>query len=180
MKVVDLSGQILGGLTVIRKDLEETRKNCRAMYWCKCSWCKEEKLINSGVFRKKPPVSCGCRKAAGYTHPKSDPTTKYERRLLNYARRNARRRGCECTLELHHLTIPEKCPILGFNLEIGGHQDTSPSVDRIDSSKGYTPDNVWVISQRANRIKNNATVEEIKMLYEALQSLSENRSRVSY
>ena len=176
MKVVDLTGKTFGGLTVVRKDLEVTKQNKRGTYWCKCSWCKEEKLISSNVFREKPPVSCGCRRKAGYTNPKSNPTKKYETRLLNYARRNARRRGEECTLELKDIVIPEYCPVLGIKLEPGSHshQDCSPSVDRIDSTKGYTKDNVWIISARANRIKNNATIEEIGMLYEALKSLGKN------
>ena len=178
MKVVDLSGQTFGGLIVLRKDEEATKKNKRGTYWCKCSWCQDEKLINSEVFRygKKPPVSCGCRRKAGYTNPKSNPTKKNETRLLNYARRNAKRRGEECSLELKDIIIPEYCPVLGIKLEPGSHshQDCSPSVDRIDSTKGYTKDNVWIISARANRIKNNATIEEIGMLYEALKSLLKN------
>ena len=176
MKVVDLSGQTLGGLYIIRKDIEATSANRRAHYLCRCNHCGCEKVINSGVFRKKPPVSCGCRKASGYTHPRANPTKKNETRLLNYARRNAKRRGEECSLELNDIVIPEYCPVLAIKLDPGSHshQDCSPSVDRIDSTKGYTKDNVWVISARANRIKNNATIEEIKLLYEALLSLRKN------
>ena len=177
MKVVDLSGQTFGTLLVLRKDGEATKKNRRGTYWCKCSECNKEKLISSNLFRgRKPVVSCGCRRAAGYTHPRANPTKKNETRLLNYARRNARRRGEECSLELKDIVIPEYCPVLGIKLEPGSHshQDCSPSVDRIDSTKGYTKDNVWIISARANRIKNNATIEEIGMLYEALKSLTKN------
>lgn len=177
MKVVDLSGQTFGALFVLRKDEEATKKNKRGTYWCKCSECNKEKLISSDIFRgRKPVVSCGCRKAAGYTHPRANPTKKNETRLLNYARRNAKRRGEECSLELNDIVIPEYCPVLGIKLEPGSrsHQDCSPSVDRIDSTKGYFKDNVWIISARANRIKNNATIEEIGMLYEALKSLTKN------
>lgn len=177
MKVVDLSGQIFGALLVLRKDEEATKKNKRGTYWCKCSECNKEKLISSDLFRgRKPVVSCGCRRAAGYTHPRANPTKKNETRLLNYARRNAKRRGDECSLELKDIVIPEYCPVLGIKLQPGSHshQDCSPSVDRIDSTKGYTRDNVWIISARANRIKNNATIEEIGMLYEALKSLTKN------
>jgi hypothetical protein len=177
MKVVDLSGQTFGALLVLSKDEEATKKNKRGTYWCKCSECNKEKLISSDLFRgRKPVVSCGCRRAAGYTHPRANPTKKNETRLLNYARRNAKRRGEECSLELKDIIIPEYCPVLGIKLEPGSdsHQDCSPSVDRIDSTKGYTKDNVWIISARANRIKNNATIEEIGMLYEALKSLTKN------
>ena len=37
----------------------------------------------------------------------------------------------------------------------------SPSLDRIDSTKGYVPGNVWVISNKANRMKSNAAAEEL-------------------
>lgn len=60
------------------------------------------------------------------------------------------------------------CPLLGVPLdcEVGG-ADTgrrrrhAPSIDRIDSSLGYVPGNVWFISWMANRIKTDATAEEL-------------------
>lgn len=179
MKVIDLSGQTFGALKVLRKDIEATKKNGRGTYWCKCSECNEEKLINSTIFRgRKPVVSCGCRKKAGYTNPKSyGPDKKWEKRLYWYARRNAKRRGEECELTIDDIVIPEYCPVLGIKLEPGGQgseQNNSPSIDRIDSTKGYTKDNTWVISARANRLKNDATLDEIEMIYEAMKSLTKN------
>lgn len=182
MKIIDRSGEIHGGLTVLRKDLEATKQHHRAHYWCLCEHCGQESLQSSNIFRKKPPVSCGCRRKAGFTNRNSSGKIfRQELRLLNYARRSAKRRGEICELELKDIVIPERCPILGIELSAGNetHQDFSPSVDRIDSNKGYTKDNIWIISQRANRIKNNATLEEIGMLYNALKSLSEDRRCVS-
>ena len=37
----------------------------------------------------------------------------------------------------------------------------SASVDRIDSTKGYTEDNVWWVHKEVNRLKNNYSVEEL-------------------
>jgi hypothetical protein len=37
-------------------------------------------------------------------------------------------------------------------------------VDRIDPNRGYIADNIWVISWKANRMKSNATLEELKLL----------------
>lgn len=67
-------------------------------------------------------------------------------------------------LTLDDLTIPEYCPILGTKLEFGERKQTgtSPSVDRIDPSKGYVKGNVWVISLKANRMKSDATIEELR------------------
>ena len=41
----------------------------------------------------------------------------------------------------------------------------SPSLDRLDNNKGYTKENISVISYKANRIKNDASFEEIEKLY---------------
>jgi hypothetical protein len=49
----------------------------------------------------------------------------------------------------------------------------SPTLDRIDNSKGYIVGNVWVISMRANRLKSDATVDELMMLATNLRELQE-------
>ena len=58
------------------------------------------------------------------------------------------------------------CPILKIELDWkskrnGGH-DNSPSLDRIDPTKGYIPGNVMMMSNLANKMKNNATPEQLK------------------
>ncbi len=58
--------------------------------------------------------------------------------------------------------IPQNCPILGLRLEPseGRATDTPPSLDRIIPELGYVPENVSVISWRANRIKADGTASE--------------------
>lgn len=57
--------------------------------------------------------------------------------------------------------FPSVCPVLRIPIICGGSRtDNSPSLDRFDNDKGYTPENVRVISWRANRIKNDGTIEE--------------------
>lgn len=69
----------------------------------------------------------------------------------------------------------ERCPIFDIELdwEVEGLKrafDNSPSLDRIDSSKGYVKGNIWIISVRANRIKNDASAEELMAIAQALMS----------
>ena len=64
--------------------------------------------------------------------------------------------------------FPSHCPILGIKLDYfvkGAPTENSPSFDRIDSSKGYVKGNVQIISNKANIMKSNASLEEIEALY---------------
>jgi hypothetical protein len=94
----------------------------------------------------------------------------HKRNLVAMARRRGRERGLEATIRVSDLVWPTHCPVLGIPLhypergvarKIGGHNPNYPSLDRFDPSKGYVPGNVFVISFRANTIKNNATYEEM-------------------
>ena len=88
--------------------------------------------------------------------------TSTERRLFNAARSRAAAKGREFDIELSDVVVPATCPVLGITME-------SPSLDRIDSSKGYVKGNVRVISARANMLKNNATVEELTLVLKDLK-----------
>lgn len=52
------------------------------------------------------------------------------------------------------------CPVFNKELEFST-SDWAPSIDRLDSEKGYTMDNVTVISNKANRIKSDADAVDI-------------------
>ena len=53
------------------------------------------------------------------------------------------------------------CSIMGTPFTIGGDLDTSPSLDRIDPTGNYVPENIQIISNLANRMKNNASDEQL-------------------
>jgi hypothetical protein len=76
---------------------------------------------------------------------------------------NSVRNNIEFTIDFGDLTFPTHCPVLGLELDYfteQGWTDYSPSFDRVDPTKGYTKENVVIISMRANRIKNNGSAEE--------------------
>ena len=84
-----------------------------------------------------------------------------ERNLLNKARMNAKKKGLLFTLILQDIVIPEYCPYLDIKINPWGNRDNCPSLDRKDNSKGYTKDNIQVISFQANRMKNTASLNEL-------------------
>jgi hypothetical protein len=70
------------------------------------------------------------------------------------------------------VSVPDVCPVLGIPLKVvsgKGFTDNSPSLDRIVPSLGYVPGNVVVISMRANRIKSDASLAELKKIVEFYQ-----------
>lgn len=91
------------------------------------------------------------------------------RQIYNRLKQSAKNRNIkfELTLvDLNNLTFPITCPILGIPLKFnrGSVKDNSYSIDRIDSSGGYNIDNIIVVSWKANRLKNNATTEELQQI----------------
>ena len=87
---------------------------------------------------------------------------KPENRLLMSARKRAKEKGLEFNLEITDIVIPPICPVLKVPMVIG--TNTAPSIDRIDSSKGYVKGNIKIISKRANTIKSDGTIDEHKAI----------------
>lgn len=86
------------------------------------------------------------------------------------ARTRARRNSIIFTIKIEDIDIPSICPILNIELKInlttGRAKDNSPSLDRINPSLGYIPSNILVISHRANTIKGDSTIEELRLMLE--------------
>lgn len=92
--------------------------------------------------------------------------------LIQGARSNAKRRGIPFSLTRDDIVIPKVCPVLGIPLRKahGRMDDSSPSIDRLDSSLGYSPDNIRIVSWKANRIKSNATLSDLRALVSWLET----------
>lgn len=69
------------------------------------------------------------------------------------AKERCKRSGVMFVIAVSDITVPAVCPVMGIPMTVGGARDNSPSLDRIDPSRGYVPGNVCVICYRANRIK---------------------------
>lgn len=98
-------------------------------------------------------------------------------KMFANARERAKAKNLPFNIDREYIRsiIPSHCPIFGIPLEwscLRGDRGTalpnSPSLDRIDPSKGYVRGNVWIISNRANAIKNDASHEELKLVTNAV------------
>lgn len=97
--------------------------------------------------------------------------------LLRAAKNRAVKRKLDFSITEDDFSVPEFCPILNIPLvrHFGSHggKENSPSLDRIDSTKGYVPGNVWVISQKANAMKSDATIKQLKLFSKWINTLNE-------
>ena len=88
------------------------------------------------------------------------------------SRDRASKTGVEHTISVEDISVPTKCPIFGIELKSGigkggrVDKDFSPSLDRIDNQLGYVPGNVVVVSWRANRLKSDGTLDELRRIVE--------------
>jgi len=95
-----------------------------------------------------------------------------EKVLLKKAKHRAKVSGLEFNIDITDIVIPEYCPVLGLKILKNSDNrfvDNSPSLDRIDITKGYVKGNVKVISIKANRLKNNATLEETRKILKYME-----------
>jgi hypothetical protein len=84
--------------------------------------------------------------------------------LLLLSKKRALEKGLEWDVDLMSLRIPKTCPYLGMPLTFirgQGRVQSNISIDRKDSTKGYTADNIEFISDLANRMKQEATREQL-------------------
>ena len=147
-----------------------------------CSNCKEcEKLIHKAYYEKNREtiLEKDKQKRKLGLRVKSKPTLKTrleqnskrkelrrkspELSLYTEAKNRAKEKGLEFSILLDDIFVPPVCPILLIPLKTGTGklQSSSPSLDRVDNSKGYTKDNIMVISYLANRMKSSASKEQL-------------------
>ena len=107
------------------------------------------------------------------------PPNNYVDKIWSRSKARAKAAGIDFTItrvDLSEMTVPITCPVLGIpiRMEKGRATDNSLSIDRIDSSKGYTPDNVVFVSWRVNRLKSDATLNEMRQMVEFYSVLEES------
>ena len=146
-----------------------------------CGECNQSLNLNKFSLIEKWNINSGTRDVCKKCSKTIQQTEKLNRDwkvdaaklLYKNIKSRCKRIGREFSIELDDIIIPKKCPVFGFDLKREDRETwmCAPSVDRIDSSKGYIKGNVTVVSRRANILKRDATVEELEQLFNYYKTL---------
>ncbi|RWZ87313.1 MAG: hypothetical protein EO766_12370 [Hydrotalea sp. AMD] len=103
--------------------------------------------------------------------------SRYTSYLLSRVKGRAKHKGIEFNITLDDIVIPTHCPILGIPLDFNkGHsRDSTPSIDRIDNKLGYIKGNIAVISMKANRLKSDASISDVRAILSYMEQHLENK-----
>jgi hypothetical protein len=96
--------------------------------------------------------------------------------IFRGTRSRALKRGIEFSICKTDLNLQDECPCCRQKMEVKagpikkGADPRSPSIDRIDNSKGYVVGNVAIICWRCNELKRNGTIEEFRNILRWMES----------
>jgi len=114
---------------------------------------------------KRKEITKKCRDSQNSKQKVIDNRLKdWEKYLFNSVKRRAIQKEFEFNIEVCDIIIPDVCPYLKTpitKIHGKGVVWTNPSVDRIDSSKGYIKGNIEVISYLANTMKQGANKQQL-------------------
>jgi hypothetical protein len=102
-----------------------------------------------------------------------------KKEMIRHARLRAKEKQLPFDLQEEDIMVPQVCPVFGTPLQNGEKimSSNSPSLDRIIPEKGYVKGNVIIVSEKVNRIKSNATPEEIIAVGEFYKKLLEEAKK---
>lgn len=102
----------------------------------------------------------------------------YRMDMLARAKVRAARGGYPCTITRGDIPFVTHCPVLGVELTAGeqASHNFSPTLDKIRPELGYVKGNIIVVSFLANRIKSDATPEQIMAVAKFYKKLQRSNS----
>ena len=159
----NLVGRRFGKLTVVEDSNQRLHKH--KMWRCECD-CGNEKLVSSHHLTSNAVKSCGC--SSGYESGDKNPFFKGYKEIHSVVFRGYQRGAKSRNLEFN-VTIEQiwelyvqqgrKCAVSGlpiaFTKNTNKSRHDTASLDRIDSSRGYTIDNVQWVHKEINTMKMN-------------------------
>lgn len=169
---INLVGLKINKFTVIKKMGSRGISGRQEMHWlCKCD-CGNLRELSTKILIGKKNKSCGCWKRQKEYREKHHCWTGYEGihgKRWQTIKDGAKRRGHEFNLSIQdawklYEKQKRKCAISGVNIyfseTVSTFSTATASLDRIDSSLGYTLDNVQWVHKEVNLMKQGMSMKQ--------------------
>ncbi len=173
--IINLTNQKFGKLTVI-EFTHNISKHGQAIWKCECD-CGNITNVNSGNLRSGKTKSCRCLKSAkGSANSSWTGCGEISGHYWASVTQRAKIKNTQINISIKdawHLFLQQdkKCALTNLPLKFGSSKlgiETTASLDRIDSSKGYIIDNVQWLHKTVNKMKmdlpQNEFVEFCKLI----------------
>ena len=131
-----------------------------------CRECKNDYGSNyRDQNREKYNEYCRTKKKENYSTEKRRESyiKNLKGEMYQAAKTRAKNKNIPFTIDPNDVIIPDNCPVFGIPLDRRDKLHT-PTLDRIDNKLGYVKNNIKVISAKANRLKNNGTIEDFEKI----------------
>ena len=120
---------------------------------------------------KKCQTEYKAKHGGSYANHKKNHLKDYRKGLVRAAKHRAKQKGVPFNITWEDLQLIDVCPVLGIPIFSNSRNNgNAPSIDRFIPSLGYTKGNVFLISRRANVLKGDATIEEVKLILNYMQN----------
>ena len=148
-----------------------------------CLKCCRTLPIEEFYMAKKTGVYSSRCKKCDLIHYRERFDSSYKKRailLVNYAKQGSRKRGIQFSItkdDVIHQFEQQcgKCYYSGRLLTFAAGDENVMSIDRIDSSLGYTPNNIVICCWRINKMKNTCSSNEFLELCRDICHFSDKR-----
>jgi hypothetical protein len=181
-------GRTFGRLSVVKRLENYTSpRGVKFSKWlCRCE-CGNEKSVIGIDLKSGKTRSCGClfrettqkKGLANKTHGGYSENSEIDflirYRTLQAIKYRVAKRGYKTDLEISDIPeVGDVCPVLGIRyVKFGKKRDLGPSIDRVNSNLPYLKkfkDNLCFISFKANRLKNNSSIEDLMKIIGYMKS----------
>lgn len=136
---------LCGGVKLLKDFPKNGWRNGEQYYYSHCNECR--KPIAKADYAKE--------------------TAEYK--LYYRAKRRATTQGIPFDINIADICIPALCPIL--KIPFGAGTEYTPSLDKIIPKLGYVRGNIQVVTNRANRLKTNGSLEEFRLIVANLEGV---------
>ena len=137
-----------------------------AEYWVTPEQFEKSKAIMLAACRKWAENNKERERLRSAGRLKANPEMNARYKVLSMAKQRAKAANVPFDLGIDDIVIPERCPVSGVVLSrgVGKLHDSSPTMDRIVPKLGYVRGNIVFVSMRINRLKSDATLDEIRAM----------------